>query len=118
MRTAGGSGTDAGNGVVIDKSGNAYITGLVSDNSLFDNTSVRSSGSTDVFLAQYDSNGNFRFVKTTGGNGADGGTSIAINNTGNLLLLSGFYSSSFIFGTPPALTYSGGLDIFVAKYPD
>lgn len=118
VRTAGGSGSDAGNGVVIDKSGNAYITGLLSDNSLFDNTSVRSSGSTDIFMAQYDINGNFRFVKTAGGNGADGGTSIAINTTGNLLLLSGFYSSSFIFGTPPALNYSGGLDIFVAKYPD
>lgn len=118
IRTAGGLGSEAGNSVVIDKSGNAYITGLLSDNTLFDNTAVRSSGSTDVFLAQYDVNGNFRFVKTTGGSGSDGGTSIAINTTGNLLMLAGFYSSSFVFGTPPALTYSGGLDIFISKYPD
>lgn len=118
IRTAGGSGADGGNGVVIDKLGNAYITGLVSDNSFFDNTSIKSSGSTDIFMAQYDTNGNFRFFKTAGGSGADGGTSIAINATDNLLLLSGFYSSSFIFGTPPSLPYSGGLDIFIAKYPD
>lgn len=118
VKTAGGAGADAGNGVVVDKSGNVYITGLISNTSTFDNTSVSSSGNTDVFLAQYDSNSTFKFVKTAGGGGADGGTSLAVNTAGNLLLLSGFYSSSFVFGTAPALSYSGGLDIFVAKYPD
>lgn len=118
IKSAGGSGSDAGNGITVDKSGSIYVTGLVSDNSLFDNTSTKSTGGTDVFLAQYDNSGNLRFVKTSGGTGADGGTSIAINATGNLLMLTGFYSSSFVFGGSQALIYSGGLDMFIAKYPD
>ncbi|MEI7587006.1 SBBP repeat-containing protein [Runella sp.] len=119
IRTAGGSGADAGNGIVADKSGNVYLTGLISDNCVFDNTTtVRSAGETDVFLAQYDTKGNFRFAKTAGGTGKDGGAALSINSNGSLLFLTGFYSSSFVFGAAPALIYSGGLDMFVAKFPD
>ncbi|MFN8348796.1 MAG: SBBP repeat-containing protein [Spirosomataceae bacterium] len=119
IRTAGSSGVDAGNGIVADKSGNVYLTGLVSDNCVFDNTTtVRSVGDTDVFLAQYDTNGNFRFAKPAGGTGKDGGTALSVNSTGSLLFLTGFYSSSFVFGAAPALIYSGGFDMFVAKFPD
>jgi len=119
VKTAGGGGADAGNGITVDKVGNVYVTGLINDNCVFDGTTtLRTSGGTDVFLAHYDTNGNFRFAKSVGGSGNDGGASIVINGNGNLLFLTGFYSSSFVFGAGTALTHSGGLDIFIAKFPD
>ncbi len=118
IRTAGSPGFDAGNKMVFDKAGNIYLAGLLSDNCQFGSTVVRALGNdTDAFLAQYDSNGNFRFAKSLGSVQYDGFNSIAINNSGSQVFMVGFSGGTISLGNT-TLPASGGLDVFIAKYPD
>lgn len=118
VKTAGSAGFDGANELVLDNSGNIYVTGLFSDNCQFGTIAAKSVGDTDAFMAQYDLNDNFRFVKTAGSTGPDGSNSIAVNSTGNLLFMTGFYTGAFVSGSSALLYPSGGLDAFVLKYPD
>lgn len=117
VRTAGGPGFDAGNKLAFDNAGNIYLAGLLSDNCQFGSTVLRSAGNTDAFLAQYDANGNLRFAKSLGGSGADGYNALAVNGTGSLIFMVGFFSNS-INASGASVSSSGGLDVLVTRYPD
>lgn len=128
-KRAGGTSNDYGNGVAVDGLGNAYILGsfgndLVSPmvgTATFDTTILTSAGSSDMFLAKYDSLGHVLWAKSGGGNGSDEGKAIDIDGSGNPYITGtfGFTGTSTIgtatFGSS-TLTSAGGYDIFVAKY--
>ncbi|MDF7821808.1 SBBP repeat-containing protein [Runella sp. MFBS21] len=118
IKTAGGSGFDGANEMIIDNIGNIYVSGLFSDNCLFETSTARTLGDTDAFIAQYDANGNFKFVRSLGSSGSDGVRSITINTAGTQLFLTGFYSATLFSNGTTLLPHSGGYDIFIAKYPD
>lgn len=117
VRTAGGPGFDAGNKLVFDNAGNIYLAGLLSDNCQFGSTVLRSAGDTDAFFAQYDSEGNFRFAKSLGGSSADGYNALAVNGTGSLIFMVGFFTNS-INASGASVSSSGGLDVLITRYPD
>jgi len=117
VKTAGGPGFDAGNKLVFDNAGNIYLAGLLSDNCQFGSTVLRSAGDTDAFLAQYDSNGNFRFAKAVGSSFSDGYNSLAVNGAGSLIFMVGFFSGTVNLGGS-SLSSSGGLDVLTTRYPD
>ena len=117
VKTAGGSGFDAANRLVFDQAGNIYLAGLLSDNCQFGNTTIRSAGDTDAFLAQYDANGNFRFAKSLGSSAADGFNALAVNTNGSLVVMVGFFGGNISL-TGSSLSSSGGSDVLIAKYPD
>ncbi|MES2932818.1 MAG: SBBP repeat-containing protein, partial [Pseudomonadota bacterium] len=109
----GGSGAIAeGNGIAIDSSGNAYLTGN-SDASM--STPVLTKiGVQDAFAIKLDAiNGTSTWSQNFGGNGATAtGRNIAVDSVGNAYLGGDFQNASL---SAPALTAIGVLDAMVIK---
>ncbi len=100
-RTLGGDGNDNGNNVTVDKKGNVYVVGG------FGSTDFAPDGSTqtfaaaswnNVYVAKYDPNGNFRWVKTMGGSDGDYCDGVAVDDQGNVYLTGSYNSSDFSMG--------------------
>ncbi|TXT65282.1 MAG: hypothetical protein BAJALOKI1v1_450012 [Promethearchaeota archaeon] len=93
----GGSVHDIAFGGALDSEGNIYITGR---------TESYSSGGQDVFLAQYNSSGDFQWDSIWGGDENDEARDIVLDETGTTIYLTGFTHS---FG-------AGNLDVFLASF--
>ncbi|MBI4661893.1 MAG: immunoglobulin domain-containing protein [Verrucomicrobia bacterium] len=109
---AGGTGPDIGASVAGDGAGNCYVTGSFTGTATFDQTSLTSSGSSDLFVAKYDGNGRLVWAKRAGGSQGDSGSSIALDQDGNLFLTGGFSGLARF----DEVNLSGAVgDVFVAK---
>ena len=99
----GGNGEDSGLGIVIDATGNAYITGSTSSIDYPTTPGVfqpMRSGSTDAFVTKLNSVGTALLYSTyLGGISSDQATSIALDLTGNAFVTGN--TSSAIFPTTP-----------------
>lgn len=105
-----------------DNSGNCFVTGQFSGIADFDPSSVFynlvSSGAEEAFVLKLDNNGNFIWAKKMGGLGGDGGRSIALDNSGNVLTGGIFSTFSADFDPGVAvfnLTNSGQQDAYISK---
>src|SRR6185436_5011177 len=97
VRRAGGTGSDAGNGITFDNSGNVIVTGEFSGSCSFGSTTLISQGgSIDVFTAKYDNNGNFLWAKKGSGTYTDRGTDVSTDANGNIYV-SGMFSDTITF---------------------
>ena len=125
----GGSGLDAGAGIALDASNNAYITGQTGSTSGFPIVNATQGtfggGPSDAFVSEVDSNGALVFSTYLGGVGEEdsGFAGIAVDSvgpniyvTGNTLPTAGttnnFPATTGAFQTSDA----GGTDAFVVKY--
>ena len=82
----GSTGDDVGKAIAIDASGNAYVTGYTSSTNFPTKSAYQSSneGSYDVFVTKLTSAGTALSYSTyLGGSGADYGTGIAVDTSGN-----------------------------------
>src|SRR5690606_7645674 len=71
-RKYGGTGDDRGYGIAADAYGHLYVTGQVNNNATFDpGSGTVTTASADVFLLKIDTAGNYLWVKTASGSGAD-----------------------------------------------
>ncbi len=116
----GGSIGDVGNGIAIDGSGNAYVTGYTLSND-YDITpgvfQTTKGGASDVFVTKLNSTGTALVYSTyIGGSDEDRGYSIAIDGSGNAYV-TGFTRSTDYDITAGAFQtiYEGGEDVFVTK---
>jgi len=117
-KSAGGKGVDQGIGIRIDNNGNSYVTGHFSDTAIFMGgmpVQFISSGSTDIFIAKYDVNGDLVWARKAGGAGADYGNKIAIDGSGNNYVTGYFASDTLVFyNTINDTLYTDGQnDIFI-----
>lgn len=121
-----GSGIDGVRDIVIDSNGDIFVTGEVSANVGYYNSpddvrlgNVRRqsvNGSTDVFLAKYNRDGQSQFFRVHGGPSSEQGTSIALHPSGIYLAgIFGTTSSQFGNITLPALGPDGKNDMFLTK---
>jgi hypothetical protein len=102
--------------VACDPSGNVYISGHFSDTTKIGTTTLYGNTLKDFFVAKYDANGNFLWVRQGGGPGKDDAKSIVCDAAGNVYI-AGFYSSGAMIGSTTYSTTSGMYDdTFVAKY--
>jgi len=99
-------------GIVLDGTGNPYITGYFKETAVFGSYSITSSGSEDIFVAKIDQNGTWQWATKAGGSSWDFGYDIAIDEAANCYV-TGKFSSTANFGTG-SLTSSGSYDVFVA----
>ncbi len=114
--SAGGTGGETAHSVVVDDSGNPYLTGRFTSPTLkFGSDTLTNAGSADLFLAKYDANGNVLWATSAGGIDSDYALSIAVDGSGNSYLAGCFYSYTITFGTN-TLTNTGKTDLFLAKY--
>jgi len=115
-KRAGGAGFDEGLSVATDGSGNAYITGFFTSDSLtFGAYTLINAGAYDIFLTKYDSSGSVLWAQRAGGAYYDQGNYVATDASDNVYL-TGYYSSSSISFGSYTLPFAGGYDSFLAKY--
>ena len=82
-----------GHDVALDHSGQVYLTGEFQDTLVFNQSdTLISKGKEDIFLAKYDTAGNFQWAKSKGTSKADYGYGIAANN--NFVALSGQWNGN------------------------
>lgn len=115
-RQAGGSLPDAARAVTV-RGTNVFLAGYFSGVATFGGETLVSVGNTyDAFLARLDTNGTFAFAQQAGGNdlGGDFGLGLAVDATGNALLV-GYFSGSGALGSTSA-TSTGLEDIFVTRF--
>ena len=115
----GGSGNDAGMGITVDSSGNAYVTGMTTSMDFPTTTgafSTQSTGTQEAFIAKFGAGGAVQYSTYLGG-GSDAGFGIAVDATGAVYVAG--QTGSMAFPTTPGTvqpTYKGGLsDCFVSK---
>lgn len=107
-----------GIGMKTDASNYTYLCGTFFGTVYFDNLSVTSYGSQDIYIAKIDPQGNWLWLKHAGGaNGSaqDSPRDLALDINGNPHITGFIGSATATFGTY-TLTNTGEDDYFVAKY--
>ena len=120
-KSLGGAQNDMSNSIVIDNTGNLYITGSFLGTADFDpnigTTSLTSAGGSDIFVQKMDAMGNLLWVKSLEGTGNDSGESIALDGFGNVYI-TGSFQATIDFDPGPGtmnLTSNGSNEVFVLK---
>jgi hypothetical protein len=104
IKQFGTSSEDAGRGVAVDSSGNAYVTGYT-EGAL----TGANAGSRDIFLTKYNSSGAQQWIRQIGTSAHDYGYSVAVDSSGNAYVTG--YTSGALTGAN-----AGSSDVFVTKY--
>jgi hypothetical protein len=114
----GGTGSESGNSIVVDSSGNIYVIGSTSSSSLPLVNPLQTAyggGSSDAFIAKFGSTGTLLYSTYLGGSSSDSGNSIALDSAGNIYLTGSTSSTNFPTVMPLQDTIGGGSDVFVSK---
>jgi hypothetical protein len=113
---------DGGEDVAVDDSGNIYVAGYFRETVDFDpgpgTEEHTSNGDDDAFLTKFDSNGNFLWACTWGGENPDSPNKVAIDDIGNVYVIGCFYSTVDFDpsqGTDIHIS-NGERDIFLSKF--
>ena len=115
--------------IAVDASGNVYVTGSFSDDSLtFGSiTLIRNKESTevisraDMFVVKYDPNGQVLWAKSAGGSEDEYARDIAVDARGNVYVIGEFKSDRLTLGSTTLKRKGEGdffrrSDIFIVKY--
>jgi len=107
---------DVANAVAVDASGNIVATGYFNGTVDFDpgvgTSDLISAGGTDVFVLKLSSAGAFTWVGQVGGTGADIGSGIGLDGSGNVFV-AGLFAATVC---EPAITSAGQSDALLAKW--
>ena len=116
-QSAGGIFNEArGERVVCDNNGHVIVFGTYSCPQLtFGSITINNEGGDDLFLVKMDTAGNVLWAKSAGGDYAEEGYTVAVDDAGNVYVSGEFWSSSVTFGSY-TITNSGSADIFLVKY--
>ncbi|MCX6276214.1 MAG: hypothetical protein NTV09_13520, partial [Bacteroidetes bacterium] len=104
--------------VATDASGNAYMAGEFSNNSIvFGNDTLQFlGGNNDGFVVKYDAAGNVVWAKCFGGVSDDAVHDIVCDATGHIYITGNFYSSQISIGGILVNNTNGNLsDVYIAK---
>ncbi len=115
-RRAGGPYYEKALGITVDKYGNVYACGLFQKRAKFGGTTtVYGRGDNDIWIAKYDSNGNFLWVRTAGSGGRDEAKGIKCDDNGNVYI-TGLYKNGCKFGSQYLYAPGSYMQCFIAKY--
>jgi uncharacterized delta-60 repeat protein/gliding motility-associated-like protein len=119
---AGGVNTEAGGNIEVDGIGNVYVNGSFANAFDFDPGAgvftQTPAGNDDIFLLKLDASGNFIWARRFGGTDTDLGSSLALDNAGDIYMAGGFRGTAD-FNPDPAVTFNliatALYDIYVTK---
>jgi len=122
----GRSSWDRGNDIAVDRLGNVYVTGKFGGTDVdFDpdenqSALLASNGDDDIFVAKYDTDGNYQWAFNIGGSENDEGLGIALDKSANVYLTGNFTGLQVDFNPDETefdtFIFRGESDIFIAKY--
>jgi hypothetical protein len=112
VKKGGGKYNDVGWSLALDNYGNMYVGGEFNSSSNFGGITINTTGSSDVFVAKYDLNGNIKWIKKAGGSLSDRARGIAC--AGSNVYITGQFGKTAYFG-PYTKTAVDSSDIFVAS---
>lgn len=118
-KSGGGTVGDQGWKTCTDPSGNVYVAGEFSSISITIGTvTIPGAGSSDVFIAKYDPNGNVLWARAIGGTGAENIGGISTSTAGDVAVFGSFKSPTFTVAplSVSNATTSGTSDVFVARF--
>jgi hypothetical protein len=124
------SSSDQGNAIATDPSGNVLVTGYYSAALTVFNqgpsgtagTTLSNAGGTDCFVAKYSSAGAVLWAARIASTGADEGTGIATDTSGNVFVIGYYQAALTVYNQGPSgtagatLPFTGSSDVFIAKY--
>ncbi|WP_020468820.1 SBBP repeat-containing protein [Zavarzinella formosa] len=118
----GAGGADTAQGITLDPTGNVLFTGGFQGTVDFDSVNhfnlTSHGGSADAYVGELTALGNFVWVKSFGGSGADTGTGVAVDARGYVYATGSFTSDADFNTDNPAgfhMVSAGATDGFVAK---
>jgi RHS repeat-associated protein len=114
----GGGSTDSGQGIAVDRWGNATVAGLTSSTNFPTQSATQTTngGGQDAFVTQFASAGNtLNYSTYLGGSGTDQANAVAVDLLGNDYLTGSTTSTNFPTATPEQGANGGGTDAFVTK---
>ncbi len=118
----GGSSSDYPLAMDIDTSNDIYLTGYFRNTVDFDpgtsSANLTSNGNNDIFIAKYDTAGNYLWAIAIGGSSNDRGYDVKTDEHSNVYVVGSFQGTvDFDPGTSSSShTSNGSNDIFLAKY--
>ena len=112
-RDAGGSYSDYGRGITLNKNGQLFITGTYVDQAYFGDLTLAGIGQSDIFTAMLDTAGNFKWVLSYGGTTSDYAYGIVADDAGGVYS-TGSFSNNATFGDTTLFALRGQ-GLFVSK---
>ncbi|MDP4230665.1 MAG: hypothetical protein Q8916_09710 [Bacteroidota bacterium] len=106
--------------MVTDRSGSTYLTGFYQGEAIFDGKKYTNRGGFAMFLAKYDDDGKFLWVRTSNTDASSiVGRGIALDKKGNCYVAGTFTGSATLDSITIVTKNLGYPDMFLAKYtPD
>ncbi len=104
--------------ITTDPSGNIFIGGNFRDSALFGSTAYHPVGTANLFLAKYNTAGDFLWMQQAKGANAppyDLITAICTDTSGNCYI-TGYFNGLKIFGHDTVVSMGSNPDVFIAKY--
>ena len=112
----GSTGSDTGNAVAVDASGNVVIFGNFMGSIDFGLGALTSAGQQDIFVAKFSPAGTCLWQKRFGGTGLDNARGLAVDGSGNVAVTGDFVNTiNFGVGGPDLTAASAESDVYVAK---
>lgn len=111
---AGGSEADMAKAMVLDSMGNLIVGGYFEGNATFGSNTIASSGSRDIFITKYDTNGALQWIKHAGGTEIDELSSLTIDKENNIYAC-GIFNGTASFDTTSSVSL-GLDDIYIVSY--
>lgn len=121
-KNIGGASHNQGHGIALDQNANIYFTGFFQGTADFDPSpaidTLSSQGAQDIFLASFDSAGNYLWARNFGGTADDMGHAVTMDSSGDIILTGFFQATADFDPTPDTADHisNGGKDIFLARY--
>ena len=114
IQFGGGAGDDYVEGVDINQEGVVVATGSFFEEAEFGSALLTSSGSDDIFVAQYSAEGDLKWIRSAGGSEYDYAFNVTIDSRGNSYLTGSFEGTASFENQE--LISAGNTDAFLSKY--
>jgi hypothetical protein len=101
-------GTTFGGGITVGADGSVYATGRFYGTATFGNTTLNSPGDTGMFAEKLSAAGQVIWARGVAGTGGGGGTSLAVDGAGNVLVGGDFFGKVDFDPGPQVVTLNSG----------